>query len=147
MKDVNMPPNPLSPSLDFLIGPMTWVLYIVAALSIVAAIVIITLVLVKRVQLEQLKAQLLKEATATDAAQAEVKLVTQGRPREEKKRASAELKDMNARLQTARGFVAMREREFSDYKGRLRNPALTLLVIGVAGFLAQVFLIHLQQVP
>ena len=145
MKGANVPPNPLSPSLDSVIGPILWAVSIAAAFPIAAAVVITTLVIVKKIQLQQLKDQLRKEAKAVDAAEAEAELIMAGQPRAEKKRASAELKDMKTRLQTPKGLLAILEREFISYKTRFGRHAQTLLVIGLVGFGAQFLIMILQH--
>jgi hypothetical protein len=124
---------------------MTWAVYVAAALAIVAAVVVVGLVLVKKVQLERAKGQMLKEVKALATAEAEAGLnMLTGQPREEKKRAAADVKAMKTRVQNLKGFVAILEREFRDYKARFGKLALILLVIGVAGFSAQFLMMYLQ---
>lgn len=72
-------------------------------------------------------------------------MVMIGQRRAEKKRVSAELKDMNTKLYALEGFVAIQAREFINYKARFGHLALTLLVIGVSGFVAQFLIMIYQQ--
>jgi hypothetical protein len=124
---------------------MTWAVYVAATLAMVAAVVVIGLVLVKKVQLEKAKGQMLKEAKALATAEAEADLnMLTGKPRAQKKRAAADVKAMKTQVQNFSGFVAILEREFRDYKARFGKLALILLVIGVAGFSAQFLMMYLQ---
>lgn len=124
---------------------MTWAISIVAVLSILAAVVVTALVLVKKVQLEQAKDQMQKEAKAAKSAEAEAEwIMLRGQPRADKKRASSDVKVINTRVQNLRDFVAIREIEFKYFKARFGKVALALWVIGLAGFLAQFLVMYLQ---
>jgi hypothetical protein len=52
---------------------------------------------------------------------------------------------MNTELYALEGFIAIQAREFIHYKARFGHHALTLLAIGVSGFVAQFLIMIYQQ--
>ncbi|MGO4591827.1 hypothetical protein [Paenarthrobacter sp. 2TAF44] len=139
-----LPGSSLS-SLDPITGFIEWAAFIVAVLSIVAASATIVLLMIKKIQLQQLKEQLQKETNAARTAEEAADRMKLGRvPRAEKNRAMADVKTRQTLRDSLGTLAAMKTQQFSGDKSRYGKRMLGLLAIGLVSFSLQFLMFYLQ---